>query len=275
MTPDYRILKRKYYRLKQSVQPANAKSIGQQWVRCAAGMVGLLILVGAVTSLPANEPGDRIKAEGWRKDKIQRLERDIYRYHRDIQNLYRYIQEVGIIDSRRITKMPLLVEHRSHNPNPDRDVYSTDAEIKWSDNNRIEYIFIKERDIIDKTFNQERKLWYGQALGIESHNDEEETVVFDGYAINLITVDVVESGTLNRVNYSLFSGYDLRDSQTTAQLPVDPPYENMERVYITEPDRRIVLMEEYLQHLRLLERRLLYFTRNVRGGLEADLDFKF
>lgn len=231
-------------------------------------IVVLLIVFYTIGPILANEPEDVIPGNEIQKKIIRGLENNIARYHKDLHKYYKHLKQAGLVQKNR-TRIPILSEQQTSYGVKDRYVYSSEGVLHWSEQGDLLYVHIRERDALHNTFNQRKREWMGLLLQ-DGHS--EDTPV-GGYAVDLVTYQVLENGNTDVVNYRVNTALDLKGQK---KFPGSPELDVTPRpriTFVTSARKRIKVLRDYYKLITALEHRVRYFTRAIRGGDEMRLEF--
>lgn len=242
-------------------------------------MAGCALFFAVYPPLSAqNAPGETEykEANALQKEQIKYAEKNIYAVSRKVESYYKFLNRVGLAQDGKLSRIPLEATMQTEWGRRERKIYNGTMQIQWNAG-RIVSVMFQERKGISGSGYLLRKTWYIQEIGKKeprqnAAGQNEEVVVFDGISMNIVIGEKADSLYTRYYNYRFFTGKDLRDNDRDIALPEYAALKDSPVIPVREPKQRIKILREYLDALRLLERRINYLSYTQLQGEDSLLN---
>ncbi|MCR9142832.1 MAG: hypothetical protein NXI24_11315 [bacterium] len=242
-------------------------------------ILALSLLLASGPGLVAQNILDEVEYEAsdeLQKAQIEYAERNIYEVSRKIERYYSFLQRMGLARDGELSRIPLQATMRTEWGKRERKIYNGTMQIEWN-GGRIASIMFEERKGVAGSGHLLRKTWYIREIGkkearTNAAGQNEDKIVFDGISMNIVIGEKADSLYTRYYNYRFFTGRDLRDNDRDIGLPEYAALKDSPVIPVREPNQRIKLLREYLDALRLLERRINYLAYTQLQGEDSLLN---
>ena len=216
------------------------------------------------------------EADELQKAQIEYAEKNIYAVSRKIETYYKFLNRMGLAADGKLSRIPLEATMQTEWGRRERKIYNGTMQIEWNAG-RIVSVMFQERKGISGSGYLLRKTWYIREVGKREQRpnaggQNEDVVVFDGISMNIVIGEKADSLYTRYYNYRFFTGRDLRDNDRDVGLPEYATLKDSPVLPVRDPNQRIKILREYLDALRLLERRINYLAYTQLQGEDSLLN---